>query len=292
MANRFCIFLVSFLQLAFLGKTQAQEIELDGFFLRDSVMIGEDLTYIVTAHYPMDLNILFPDSLYNFHPFEYNSREVYTTVTTEGISTDSIVYHISTFETDSLQQLSVPIYWVQEKDSVPVFTPMAEINFKPSLLTMPDSIALETAADYYPVIYPFNYPYWMAGTGILLFLAIITFGLFGGKIKRLFNIRKLERQHRQFLGNFDQHTSKREEEALSSLWKHYMEKVDNRPYPKLTTKEIGKILQQPEVLETLRLIDMNIYSQQAQQIDTQNYDRLRDLAISKYEDKLNQLKND
>jgi hypothetical protein len=41
-----------------------------GKFLEDSIRIGEPVRFILSFKYPMDFEVIFPDFLYDFSPFE------------------------------------------------------------------------------------------------------------------------------------------------------------------------------------------------------------------------------
>ena len=52
----------------------AQNITPKGLFLNDSILIGSPLPYVLSIKYPKELEIVFPDSLHNFSPFELTSK--------------------------------------------------------------------------------------------------------------------------------------------------------------------------------------------------------------------------
>ena len=43
--------------------TQAQEVVLRSGFLQDSMEVGQEVDYWITARYPASLEVVFPDSL-------------------------------------------------------------------------------------------------------------------------------------------------------------------------------------------------------------------------------------
>src|SRR6187455_220135 len=107
------------LSLVLIGglSTRAQEVRVHSGFLVDSLGIGDEGGYFLTARYPSELNILFPDSTYNFAPFEYARKVYYPTKTTNGQSYDSAIYYLSTFEIDKLQSLSLPVFQFTDLDT-------------------------------------------------------------------------------------------------------------------------------------------------------------------------------
>src|SRR5688500_9661894 len=94
----------------------AQDVTVRGGFFLDSLKIGDQTGFYLTAKYPSNLNIIFPDSTYNFSPFEYERKRYFPTQTTKGESYDSVVYFLSTFEVDSVQTLSLPVFQLNPQD--------------------------------------------------------------------------------------------------------------------------------------------------------------------------------
>ena len=74
-----------------LAHAQEIDVTVRAGFLADSLKIGEETAYYLSARYPRDLTVLFPDSTHAFLPFEYVDREYFPTQTAGGISVDSTV---------------------------------------------------------------------------------------------------------------------------------------------------------------------------------------------------------
>ncbi|WP_192811682.1 hypothetical protein [Pontibacter sp. BAB1700] len=79
-----------------------------GSFSKDSVHIGELVRYTLVHRHPAVQEVILPDSTYNFAPFELVRQEFYPTATRAGISTDSTVYTLRTFDTSPVQSLELP----------------------------------------------------------------------------------------------------------------------------------------------------------------------------------------
>src|SRR5687767_4457976 len=94
----------------------AQDMQVSGGFLSDSLKIGEQTAFYLSARYPSNMTILFPDSTHSFSPFEYQYKEYFLTETKDGVSRDSAVYFLTTFEVDRVQSLQLPVYVVQPSD--------------------------------------------------------------------------------------------------------------------------------------------------------------------------------
>jgi len=274
----------------------AQELKVHGKFLQDSIKIGEDAVYYLTARYPSELNILFPDSTTSFLPFEFHKRQYFPTNTKKGISYDSVVYHLRTFETDSIQRFSLYVFAVHPSDCTIVSAAPDSLILKAMIKNLPDSISLqdlplkETIA-FEPIPTVFNYIILSFILGVLLVAAAATWILFGKKIKRHYLIKKLQRNHNRFLEEFTTNLSKLQSkpaltvaESTATLWKRYLENLESKPYTKLTTKEILRLIENEQVKDSLHSIDRAIYGNQM--VNTQSFDGLKDFAEFEFRKKL------
>ena len=80
-------------------------------------------------------------------------------------------------------------------------------------------------------------------------------------------IRKLRIQIKRFNNDFDynlkdylNNQEKNDLERLLLLWKRFMEKLSKRPYSTSTTTEISSFLENKKLLNLLKDIDRNLYS--------------------------------
>jgi hypothetical protein len=259
--------------LALPGFTLAQEAEVQvhGGFLSDSLKIGEQTAYYVSARYASNLTILFPDSTHSFAPFEYQKKEYFPTQTTNGISADSAIYHLTTFEVDRVQYLDLPVYVVHNRDCTVMQTETDSVLITQFVAAVPDTVPadklpLKMNTAYQKVFYDFNV--WLVAIilAILLALAIITWLLFGKKIKRYFKARRLEKNHAYFLDTYNAFLRQLQTtfstpiaESALAAWKKYMEQLEARPYTKLTTRETLGLIKEPALTEDLSRIDRAIY---------------------------------
>lgn len=62
--------------LFFVWQTNAQGVRVENGFLNDSVKVGQPVQFYLTARYPAHLDIIFPDSTYNFSPFELLQKNI------------------------------------------------------------------------------------------------------------------------------------------------------------------------------------------------------------------------
>lgn len=242
-----------------------------GSFFTDSVSIGEIIPFALTATYPRGEQVLFPDSTYSFAPFEINAKQFFPTRTQGDTSYDSAVYFLSTFEIDSVQLLKLPVFVLQEKDCLSVFSNSNQVVLRYRVTNSLDSISaeklpLKISAAYQRVKWIFNYPVLMIGIVVLLVLLVVGWLLFGKRIRKYFAIRKLQRNYEQFVERFNRALEKlgaefsvgKAEDALF-LWKRYMEELEAYPYTKSTSREILRKISDTHLDKALRSIDRGIY---------------------------------
>jgi len=252
-------------------SARAQDVRVEGYFRADSAALGEVIPYVLTAFYTGDVQLLFPDSTYAFAPFESTGKRYFPTRTIGDIHRDSVVYYLATFELDSIQTLKLPVFIVQKQDCLAVFaaTDTVRLRFR---VTMPlDSIAaeklpLKANTTYQRVQQLFNYPVVLIGLAVLAVLVLVTWLIFGKRIRKYFQLRRLQRNYRGFLARFGETIERMgattsglmAEEALW-IWKKYMEDLEAYPFTKSTSREIVRKFSNDQLAKALRTIDRSIY---------------------------------
>lgn len=279
----------------------AQHVQTRGSFAGDSIGIGDRTVFTLTARYPDTLNVLFPDSSYNFTPFDYQSRRYFPTRTVEGISYDSVVYFVSTFETDNIQSLRLPVFVVNSSDCTAVYSSPDSIILNQLVSVLPDSL---TAADlplrinvaYEPVGDTYNYPLTIASVLGLFLISGVGWLLFGDRIKRYWVIRRMTKKHKLFttayslsLDKIKTDFSPVSAEATVNVWKEYLEDLERTPFTKMTTRETLHVFKEPSLEQHLRSIDRVIYGNGTATIDP--FENLRTFADRKFHKKMEEVKN-
>lgn len=295
-------YLIVFL-LLFCSISYAQEIKPKGEFLADSIKIGETVGFSLSLQYPKDLDVVFPDSLYDFSPYELEKKTFSQTKTIGEFSYDSAVYYIASFEIDSIQYLKLPVFVLHGKDSTAVYTYEDSVILKHLVASIPDSVSAEAAplienTNYINVPLQFNYPYFIIGLVIIIIISVLVIVLFGGKIRRYFVIRKLKKNHERFISAFEKLKTRQNQplgkqaETILLHWKKYMEKLEGRPYTKLTTKEVlNRYPNVGAVAESLKGIDRTIYSGKLDGSLNNYYATLEQFAIDHYQQRVKEVKH-
>lgn len=293
------------LVLIFIGawKAHAQEVSMVGRFKADSIKLGEPIEYYVTAKYPSQWQVLLPDSTFSFAPFDFQKKVYFPTRTKNSISTDSVVYTLTTYEIDSIQTLKLPAFVVLPNDCTVYESNIDTVFFKRLVSQLPDSVTaeqlpLKTNTDYNAVSWLFNYPVFSIIVGLLIVILILVWVIFGKKIKRHFTLKRLAKNHQEFIHHFDGAIEKLKigftpESAERSvvIWKNYMEDLVTRPYTKSTTRELKEIENNETLISALSVIDRSIYGR----IPPETLDsflNLKEFSQLQFNKKLEELKHE
>jgi hypothetical protein len=284
-----------------LNFSQAQAVKVHGGFLSDSIKIGEQTAYYLSARYPSNLTVLFPDSAFSFTPFEYQKKNYFATKTEDTTSLDSAVYYLTSFEVDRIQYLDLPVYVVNPQDCTIYESPQDNIMITQLVARVPDSVSVEKLplkmnTAYQKVFFQFNYWVVIIIVGILLILVIVAWIIFGKRIRKYFKTKKLLKRHSQFLQSYNASVdqikaafSPVQTESTLSMWKKYMEDLEARPYTKLTTRETFTINPDESLKQNLSMVDKAIYGHDTAVIDS--LESLKIFADQRFSRKLEEVKH-
>jgi hypothetical protein len=275
----------------------AQSVTVRAGFAADSVVVGDEVPFFLSATYPQKLNVVFPDSAFSFMPFEYQRKKFFSTRTVDSTSYDSTVYYLSTFEVDSVQYLQLPVFVLHPTDCTTVLSNRDSIHLK-ELVTFPlpdtlkaENLPLLSDTEYRAVDWLLNYPVLLYVGGALIMLVVVGWLLFGKRIRKHFMVKRLLKHHAQFNESFNRNLQKIQQgfsvviaEHTIGLWKTYMEQLDAKPYTRLTTKETALLLNDSTLSEPLRTIDAAVYGHKTNVL--QPLQQLREYAEKTFQQKL------
>jgi hypothetical protein len=293
--------LLSIIGIMIVSLTLAQEVQVSGKFLTDSIRIGEPVPYALSATYPSHRFVLFPDSLDEFKPFEYHRKRYFPTETKNGISRDSAIYWVTSFEIDSIQFLSLAVMQLSDGDSIYFQSASDSIFLSSQVHSLPDTLAanqlpLKIDTVYRVVNQVFNYPAFMIGAGILLMALTAVWIIFGKRIRKWWLRHKLTRSYQSFERAFQTITDKiknegnrAEAEHAVRIWKGYLEELERIPYTSYTTKEILSLQNHTDIRDALMSIDQKIYGGRPVS-DVSDYFSLKNFSQDRYFKKLEELK--
>jgi hypothetical protein len=284
-------------------KSYAQTIDVRGAFVGDSIKIGETIPFYLAAHYSDSLNVLFPDSTVKFSTFEFTRKEYFPTRTENGVSVDSAVYYLSTFEVDRIQTLGLPVYIVQPQDCTVFNSAVDSVLISQMVTEMPDSISIDKLplkmnTAYHAVPFQFNYWIVIIAVAALAIIGIIVWLFFGKRIARYYRAKRLKRKHNEFVKSYEEivqqlgtRFSANSAENALSFWKKYMdmERLERYPFTKLTTRETLMLTKDESLATNLRQIDRAIYSDQPTALTP--FQQLRAFADQRFNKKLQEVEH-
>ncbi|RYY19121.1 MAG: hypothetical protein EOO36_06510 [Cytophagaceae bacterium] len=259
--------------------------------------MGQPLDYELRYEHAPGEEVVFPDSLAPFAPFEYVGRTWQPTRTHSGRSLDRTVYHLRTFSLAPTQSLQLPVLVLRGPDTLRRLPPVAQVQLRrtaPLLDATTTPPALRQDLSQLPLAPAFNYPFWLAGLAGLLALGAGIAALFGHRWRRGYSLYKRRKNHVYFLTQFARHAerftlsrSAPVVERVVTLWKNYLSSLEDNNLSSLTTKELVEHFNNDDdVRRALRATDRIVYgnllSEDAQEVDAA-FQRLRSFAERRYE---------
>ena len=282
--------------ILFTNKIYSQEIDYNIFFKEDSVKIGDTITLISTLKYPINIEIIQPDSSYNFMPFEFIDKIVFESSSTNNLIFDSTLYFLQTFELDSIQSISLTSYIISRGDSLEILSNSDKITTISLVKEINSKTKKNTLFEKINSI--FNSKKFLTITGVIISIIVLIYLVFRKKINKYFKIKRIKSETDYFKNEFDDILSNYQNtndikflENLLLKWKRFMEKLSKKPYSSSTTSEISIFNKNAKNIKTLREIDKCIYSENKNIIDKNNLIMLRDESIHLSKNYINKLKN-
>jgi hypothetical protein len=268
-----------------------------GRFLKPAVRVGEPLDYELRYEHPPALEVVFPDSLARFAPFEYAGKTFFPTRTRRGVSLDRAIYHLRTFRLDSVQTLALPVAVLEGPDTLSILPPPSRVRLRRTAAPLPAGTtalpALRQNLALVPVPPIFNYPYWIAAVLALLLVLAGGAALFRRRLTRRYRAYKQRKNHGYFLAQFARHVERFElsrsatnVERAVVLWKNYLSRLESRDLNSFTTRELVAYFENDsDVRKALNATDKVIYgnvqTEEAAEVD-RAFQRLRSFAERRY----------
>ncbi|MEQ8809318.1 MAG: hypothetical protein RIE59_09650 [Imperialibacter sp.] len=280
------------------GALHSQSVNVKGYFLEDSVMLGSPASYVLVAEYPGSIKVLFPDSTHRFAPFEFNKQTFFPSRLRNGSVVDSVIYELSTFELEPYQSLQLPVFRLREKDSLKVMSNIDSLFIDGLLDEIPQDAKLKETVGYSPLDFAFNYPYLVIGGIIFLIIVITLFLVFGKTVRKKITLYRMRKKYEKFSNSYTEQlrairseSDIRDAEITLILWKTYLESLEKIPYTKLTTKEILKGEESPKLQTALKSVDRSIYGRINDKELFKQFEVLEDICLDKYKKKVEEVKH-
>lgn len=289
-------FICSFFLLAITHFIPAQELKVEGYFLQDSAMLGEKVGYVLKATYASGINVLFPDSTFQFGSMEYLGKEIFTSYTQDSTTLDSAIYYLSNFSLDPVKNYRLPVFEVLKYDSIDHLPEEALLHLKLTIDEMPDVLTFKETNRYQPLKKDFNYPYLIIGLSLVFIIVILLFLIFGKKVRKKWLIYQERRRQKKFLFQWNKtktafiaNPSLDAADELLGLWKSRMETLTGKPFKEWTATETAAYLEKPELLQDFRKIELIIYANRPAEDVQLACDNLEEISTSTFHQKIKSL---
>jgi hypothetical protein len=263
-----------------------------GKFLSDSIKVGMPVQYVLSVKHPPDMEIIFPDSGFNYTPFAWIKKDFFPTRTDLTGSTDSVVYTLTTFETDTIQKLSLPVYIIASQDCTAVYAALDSVYLQRLITSPADTLQPVADTGYLPVDLYFNYTYFIAILVGVSMLMLIVYLAFGKRISKLYKLYRMGREHSHFRNDYEKLTRNMSPDLAVQtienaviLWKRYMEELEEKPFSTYTTKEIAEVMPNQQLAEALQHTDRIIYGQMSSEQSVRSMRILAYIAKRSYIEK-------
>lgn len=213
MRKSILLFLFCLLRLA----AQAQQVQQpEGRFGSDTIKLGELVQYTLVHRHPAAQEVVMPAANYNFSPFELVRKDFYPTSTKGGISTDSAVYTLRTFETHPTQQLALPVYVLGGQDTLEVFSPAHVVHLQQLVQNVQEPLQVKADTTLVAVEERFNWPVMLLWVVASVTFLVLVWLIFGQSIRRRYKLYRLRKDHIYFASRFNSHKDRFEKSGAAA----------------------------------------------------------------------------
>ncbi|PWJ55272.1 hypothetical protein CLV98_11441 [Dyadobacter jejuensis] len=240
-----------------------------GYFLNDSLVIGRPVYFSLSYRHATTDEIFFPDSTYDFAPFEMVGKKTFSSVTDGGLTLDSALYELTSFEVATIQSLRLPLFLYNGRDCTQIFCKPDTLFLKNAdRILLQNQTAVEPMAVLVPLEDEFNVSVALGTLALVIGFGTLIYWVFGRDIYKQWQLLKLQRRHLEYLRSFnrllrstrEKENTKDAEKAII-IWKNYLERLEKKPFATYTTREIIDNMPDAKLAEALRNLDGIIYGQ-------------------------------
>lgn len=265
--------------------------------LKKAITLGEPVDiYLVYDHYP-ELSVLFPDTNFNFYPFELIRKRYFPTITQNGISRDCTIYQVRLFSIVPDPQLSIPVYILADNDSLSIYPEPVSLKLVELLQDMPEYPTLKESPHWEHIEHRTNFPLIIAVLLLVTIALSIAFWFLGKPALQRIRIYNVIQNHRKFITQFEKlerlYSSKRNTDYLKrllSLWKDYLSSIEGKPIATYTSTEITELFRKEDLKDSLIIIDGVIFGGITSGAVITAIGSLKKFANSRYINRKNELR--
>jgi hypothetical protein len=277
------------LVLHVVGYNTAAQPRPRGYLLTDSIEVGRPFRFALSIRHRSETEVFFPDSNYNFAPFELLKHEYFDTETDQRGSLDSAVYTLVSFELAPVQPIRLPVWLIIGRDCTAVFSQPDSVALRTVLGKKSAATALQTDVSIVALPRQVNYPLVLLALVSVVLLGLGVYLLFGDAMKRQWRLYQLFRRNQEFNRTFTRlmrnvvgKDGLTNVEQAVILWKSYMQRLEKKPFLTFTSREIAENLPDQQLSEALQAIDGVIYGGVSSAKTTDSLEVLVQIASDAY----------
>lgn len=281
----------------FSSKLFSQEINYQIYFLEKDIKIGDSIKLVSIINYPKEIELIQPDSSFQFFPFSFVKKENFESQLNERIISDSSLYILRSFEIDSIQSIRLNSFILNGKDCLEISSNYDTVYFK-SLVNNTDQ-KVKKNMSFNEILLIINTYKLLLYSIVFICLILAVYLLFRKKIIAYFRKRKVLKSYALFNKEFEKikkqfktNADKNNLEKIILIWKRYIEKLTSIPYSSMTTKEIIDFFDNENLIKSLKYIDEMIYSDKLIEMDKFSFKYLLDYADSKTKELIKKIENE
>lgn len=268
--TKFMLFIFLFANSLPGSPAYCQQVKPKGAFLTDSIEIGRPFFYSLTYLHSPGKEVFFPDTSFNFLPFDFISKKSFTSITDEkgALTLDSAVYQLVSFDVAPFQALRVPVYIYQKKDCTAVYTETDTIFVRSSNRVAEELNVLKQETNLIPLSSEFNFSILMGSFALVVGIFGAIYWVFGKDIYKQWQLIKLQRRHLEYIRSFNrllrsarEKNNIKDAEKAIIVWKNYLERLEKKPFATYTTREIMDNMPDDSLADALKNMDGIIYGQ-------------------------------
>ncbi|GGH54931.1 hypothetical protein GCM10007423_61940 [Dyadobacter endophyticus] len=246
-----------------------ERVKPKGIFLNDSVEVGKPVYFSLSLRHSADSEIFFPDSTFDFSPFELVSQRTFVSSTDNRGTLDSAVYHLISFDVSKVQKLRLPVFVFQKKDCTAVFTaPDSVFLIKSNNIDLRKKPILKEETQLVALSREFNFSMLIGSVALIIGVVGSIYWVFGRDIYKQWQLLKLQRRHLEYVRSFNRlMRSAREKNNIKDaekaiiIWKNYLERLEKKPFATYTTREIIDNMPDDALADALKNMDSIVYGQ-------------------------------
>lgn len=260
----------------------------------DSIYVGEPFSATIETIHERKDKLLFPDTTWDFSPFEIISKSWLPTDISDSSLTDYAIYELRTFELDSAQTLQLPVFRIIGEDTLPFYSNADTLHLKFAIDTLPQVIELKENTAFVKPTLPVEQIIASLASVVAILIITVLWVLFGKKIiaatRAYFIRRKFSKFEEKFQSTFNLiQEDKTKTNELVKVWKNFNEDITGKSFSAMTTKDLLQTFENQDLQIALNNLDKTIYGNKPLNNIEGHYETLKQFAFDQSEERVKEV---